>query len=470
MDFTGKRIVLGVSGSIAAYKTPLLVREIIRRGGSVRVILTPSAAKFVSSLALQNLTKASVIVEMFDTSVQSGGSWHIHLAQECDAMIIAPASAATLARLATGLCDSALIAVAVSLPQEIPLLVAPAMDSDMWRHPTTQRNIKQIKADGAIIIQPDKGELASGLYGVGRLPETDVLANALANALSSSGSISRTETHYVSDEIVSMYAEKSSNPLQESVERDIWNVEMALEELKNSATDKRSTENNTHISLAELPVFRGKNVLITAGPTYEKIDDVRFIGNFSSGKMGFALAEAARTAGANVTLIAGPTQLATPEGVQRIDVVSAAEMFAVAAEHFQTADCAVLAAAVADFTPAEVSSGKLKKEALGEEVTLRLLRSPDILATLGKRKTGRQVVIGFALEAENEIENGRKKLHNKNADMIIVNSAAKPGSGFQGDDNTVVIISKFAADRPLPRMSKRECAAEIIKYAAELFG
>lgn len=469
MDFTGKRIILGISGSIAAYKAPLLVREILRRGGEVRAILTPSAAKFVSPLTLQNLTKKPVVVEMFDTSIQSGGSWHIHLAQECDAMIIAPASIATLARLTIGLCDSALIAVAVSLPQDIPLLVAPAMDSEMWRHPATQRNIKQIKADGAIIIPPDEGELASGLCGVGRLPDIGVLADTLANALSSPEGRLRTGTSYVSDEIVSTYAAKSSNSLQESVERDRWNVEMALEELKNSAADKQSTENNTDISFTEIPAFRGKNVLITAGPTYEKIDDVRFIGNFSSGKMGFALAEAARAAGAHVTLISGPTQLPTPEGVQRIDVVGAAEMFAVVAKHFQTADCAVLAAAVADFTPAAVVSGKLKKETLGEEMTIRLVRSPDILATLGKSKTGRQVVIGFALESENEIENGRKKLHGKNADMIIVNSAAKSGSGFQGDDNTVVIISKFAADRPLPRMSKRECAAEIIKYAAELF-
>lgn len=454
MDFIGKRIIVGVSGSIAAYKAPLLVREIIRRGGEVRVVMTPSAAQFVSPLALQNLSKAPVAVEMFDPAAQAGGSWHIHLARECDAMIIAPASAATLARLAAGLADVALITVAISLPPGTPLLVAPAMDAEMWQHPAVQRNARQIVLDGAILIPPAEGELASGLSGVGRLPKIETLTEELWNALNATAEFT-SKTGEISPKTVRRAAETPLNPLHETVERDRLNAEIALEELKRSRSAKPSA-------------WQGKTVMITAGPTYEAIDDVRFIGNYSSGKMGFALAAAARDAGADVVLIAGPVNLPTPGGVRRIDVSSAEAMFAAAAEHFPAADCAVFAAAVADFAPDAPAKGKLKKEALGEEMTLRLVRTPDVLASLGARKRTGQVVVGFALESDDELVNGRKKLRTKHADMIVVNSANKPGSGFQGDDNTVTIISETTPDLQLPRMSKRDCAEAILAQAARL--
>lgn len=449
MDFTGKRIIVGVSGSIAAYKAPLLVREIIRRGGEVRVVMTPSAVQFVSPLAMQNLSKAPVAIEMFDPATQSGGSWHIHLARECDAMIIAPASAATLARLATGLCDTALVTVALSLPHGVPLVVAPAMDSDMWLHPAVQRNAEQIARDGAIVIPPGEGELASGFSGVGRLPDIEVLVAELWKAV---GEV--------------MPAEDMLRVFEDNAENDTLQAEIALAELKRK--QGITTETTATTSADFMAALSGKKILITAGPTYEKIDDVRFIGNFSSGKMGLALAAVARASGADVVVIAGPMQLPTPEGVRRIDVTSAAEMFAAASEHFPHSDCAIFAAAVADFTPAAPAPGKLKKEGFGAEMTLTLTRTIDILATLGAQKKEGQIVVGFALEAENELDNGRKKLRTKNADMIVVNSAGKPGSGFQGDDNTIIIIAETAPDQPLPRMSKQQCAAAILSRVGEM--
>ncbi len=469
MNFSGKRIILGVCGSIAAYKAPLLAREIIKYGGEVRVVMTRAATKFVAPLTLQNLTKAPIIIEMFDSSIQSGGSWHIHLARECDAMIIAPTSAATLSRIATGLCDTALITTALSLPQSAPLLLAPAMDSEMWLHPATQRNAAQVQSDGAIVISPSDGDLASGFSGIGRLPDIDVLLAALSEALNLPKYQYKTPETFISDDSENRFAETSTRPLQETIENDKLNAELAFVEIKREYSAAQAERaHKTKNTTIEADFLKGKKIIITAGPTYEKIDDVRFIGNFSSGKMGFALAEVASNAGANVTLIAGPVQLSTPQGVRRIDVTSAAEMYAAVSYQFSQYDCAVFAAAVADFTPVNPTIGKIKKESISNEFDLRLEQTRDILAEMGKCKAAHQIIAGFALESENEINNGRKKLAAKNADLIIINSVNKHGSVFQSDENTITIISQSKPDRPLPRMSKKECAMEILRSIAEL--
>ncbi|MES2766224.1 MAG: bifunctional phosphopantothenoylcysteine decarboxylase/phosphopantothenate synthase [Bacteroidota bacterium] len=505
--FKNKKILLGVTGSIAAYKSPLIVRELIKAGASVRVVMTPSAAKFVSPLALNNLTKYPVALEMFDESIQSDGSWHVHLALWCDAMMIAPCSATTLSRLATGNCDTALASVALALPRQTPLVIAPAMDSDMWLHPATQRNARQVSDDGAIVIPPAHGELASGIIGVGRLPENDVLLKVLEDVLSgksfksedfkreNSGESFKNsgksrEENSSKNESVKSQPFKNKNPeehfsraeesfkkfensinsdfekigkdqsdsIQNAVESDEWNAEFELEKLKRGMSDAPNLDN----------LLKEKTVLITAGPTYEKIDDVRFIGNYSSGKMGFALAEAAKSSGANVILIAGPVSLKTPEGVERIDVESASEMHREVLKRFEKTDIAILSAAVADFAPQEITEGKIKKESVsGGVLKLELHSTPDILKTLGGKKEAGQFVVGFALESTNEIENGFKKMQAKNCDMIVVNSANKPQSGFKGDDNTITVLKRDGSHESFPPMPKILCAAIIVREIAK---
>ncbi len=524
--FEGKKIIVGVSGSISAYKAPMLVRELIKLGAEVRVVMTPSAAKFVSSLVLTNLSKNPVIMEMFDEEIQHGGSWHVHLAGWGDAMIIAPASATTLSRLANGNFDTALTVVASALPRSTPLVVAPAMDSDMWNHPAVLRNVVQLERDGVTVIPPAEGELASGIHGVGRLPEMDVLLNALRYALGSksptagqngttdsggfhpqsrefhssqqdfqsftknftppardevmnevldrptfSPNIEPSNTEVSNDvpnspavpldidsstnEVMNEVLDRPTFSLDDAVEKDKWTAELEFQKLKDSILPP--SENK----------LEGKTILITAGPTYEKIDDVRFIGNFSSGKMGFALASEAVKLGANVLLVAGPVSLPTPNGVLRIDVQSATEMYDAVMQNFYKSDIAILAAAVADYSPVNSVTGKMKKRDVGDTMNLELQSTKDILASIGAIKNNHQILVGFALEAANEVENARKKLTAKNCDMIVLNSANKPKSGFGGDDNTITLI-KHDTEESFPPMTKNACAVVILDHISAM--
>lgn len=475
----GKRIILGVSGSIAAYKSPLLVRELVKLGADVHVVITPNARNFVSPLVLNNLSRNPVSCSMFDESVQNDGSWHIHLARSADAMLVAPCSLKTLASLAHGLADTALACLAFALPPTSPLIIAPAMDTDMWDYPATQRAITTLRNDGVVLIEPDTGELASGLIGKGRMPEpTDIVA-MLGQFFNDNPSFNRStypssgQTYTanksvsafpvvepikpaITDELIQQTAQQSSRPIATTdIRSDIdFAVAMELDKLKqqtNPTSDSRQ-------------ILKGKKVVITAGPTYEKIDAVRFIGNYSTGKMGFALAETAQSLGANVILISGPVSLTPPLGVETILVESAKEMSDAVAKHLDY-DIAVLSAAVADFTPVVTHQYKLKKEDIGHEATIELTRTPDILRSLGEKKTNTQYLVGFALETSSEIEYGEEKLRKKNCNMIVVNSASKPDSGFGGDNNTITILSASPdgsiEKESLPPMSKKDCA-EII--------
>jgi len=403
----GKKILLGITGSIAAYKAPLLVREFVKQGAEVRVIMTESASRFVTELTLQNVSKYDVITDMFDKTLQENGSWHIHLAHWCDCFVIAPCSANSLAKIAHGFADNALTALVLALPKKKPLYIFPAMDTDMWLHIATQNNRNTIVMNGGTIFPPDSGELASGIMGEGRLPEpSDIVVK-------------------VKDELLG---------------RDTLKT-----------------------------LLEGKKVLITAGPTYERFDAVRFIGNFSSGKMGFALAEEAANSGAEVTLITGPVHINTVIGVHRIDVQSADEMFEQVRKNFSEYDLAIFSAAVADYTPKNPLEEKMKKEHTGDELLITLKKNPDILAWAGKTKSEHQRIIGFALETDNEIEEGKAKMKRKNCDMIIINKANTPNSGFGGDINTITIMDKDGEYKHYPPLTKKECAKEIITKAIQLF-
>ncbi len=384
-------VILAVTGSISAYKAPWLVRDLRRAGFDVRVVLSPSATQFVAPLALESVSAHPVVVNQFDPTIQDRGSWHVHLAHWAHAMLIAPCSATTLARLAYGLCDTAPMTVALSLPPATPLLVAPAMDSDMWLHPATQHNVDTLRARGTVVIPPEEGSLASGLTGHGRLPEHDVLVEAVIAATTPSS-------------------------------------------------------------------LQGHHVLVTSGPTHEPIDAVRAIVNHASGRMGHAVAAEAAARGARVTLVTGPTSVPTPSAVNVINVTTAAQMAAAVQQHAGMASIVVMAAAVADYTPTQPHSGKLKKDVAGNTMTVELSRTTDILAHVGAHKTANQYVVGFALEHDNLIEYATKKLATKNADMIVANAAGQPDAGFGGERNTMTILTKTSNPRPVPTASKRDCA------------
>lgn len=468
-----RKILLGVTGSIAAYKAPLIVRELIKEGSEVKVILTPSAREFVSSLVLSNLSRNKVIIDMFNESYQTEGAWHIHLAHWCDVMLVAPCSATSIGRYANGIFDTALSAVMAALPKGTPMIVAPAMDTEMWLHPSTQRNIDFLKNIGTIIVPPAEGELSSGLSGPGRLPDISFLLDAVRESIESNPtghtekidnsipviieSLSDKSKEKSYDEKLAEILSKPIETLQDAVDKDKWNAEIELEALKL----KQLGITKDFLNLT------GKKILITAGPTYERLDDVRFIGNFSSGKMGFAIAKAAAEAGADVSLISGPVNLDTPHGkIVRINVESAAEMYEQAVNLFPQMDIAVLAAAVADFTPEQRHPGKIKKTDMGDSLSLQLAATKDILAALGDMKKPNQILVGFALESDNEIENAKKKLISKKCDYIVLNSASKPHSGFGGDDNTITVISKDGAIKTYPPLSKLSCAKIILNFLA----
>lgn len=389
-DLQGKKIILGISGSIAAYKAAFLTRLLIKAGASVRVLMTPAANDFISSLTLSTLSKNPVF-----TDVQSEAGWnnHVELGLWADAMIIAPATANTLARLANGICDNLLAAVYLSA--RCPIYFAPAMDVDMWHHPATQENIRKLTAYGNTIIPVGHGELASGLVGEGRMAEPEAIVKFLADTFTQGQDLA------------------------------------------------------------------GKKVLITAGPTYEAIDPVRFIGNRSSGKMGVAIAEEAARRGAKVTLILGPSALrADHAAIETQRVESAQQMYELATTHFPASDVAILAAAVADYRPAEVATQKIKKEAGTPEI--RLERTPDIAATLGQMKSPGQRIIGFALETNDETANARKKLEKKNFDLIVLNSLRDAGAGFQYDTNKISILGQGNKMRHFELKTKAAVAKDII--------
>ncbi len=405
---------------------------------------------------------------MFDDDAQRGGAWHIHLAHECDLMIIAPCTAVSIAKIAHGICDNSLTTLAIALPGNKPLLIAPAMDADMYEHPATQSNLKILADYGAIIIPPDTGELSSGLSGPGRLPDIETLLEYIKSALglpslelnkekiTTENTISK-DTNKIENEAESKKKleealERKIPSLQDIIEKDKWTADLEFTNLKNNFEGRSNSER----------FLTGKKVLITAGPTIEKIDDVRFISNFSSGKMGYALADAALDFGAEVILVSGPVGIFPNPNVKLVNVSSAEEMYINTMNHFKDVDIAIFAAAVSDLTPTEKYDGKIKKESLRGNMSLELTQTKDILLEAGKQKTMSQIVVGFALESINEIENGWKKMKNKNCDLLVVNSVNKKDSGFQGDNNTITILTKKGEELNFPPLSKRSCAEIIL--------
>ena len=398
MSLKGKRILLGITGSIAAYKACVLIRELIKAGAEVQAVMTPSAKEFITPLTISTLTHKPVISEFFD---RRDGSWHSHvdIGLWADAMIIAPATASSIAKMANGVADNMLITTYLSM--RAPVFVAPAMDVDMFSHTATQKNIKTLRSYGNIIIEPETGELASGLEGKGRMEEPAVIAKSL-------------EAYF-----------KSQNQL------------------------------------------KGKRVLITAGPTYEKIDPVRFIGNYSSGKMGYALAEECAERGAEVELVSGPVSInLNRANIHITKVESAAQMYAAAVNAFPKTDIAILCAAVADFTPRETKDVKIKREK--GDMAIQLVPTKDIAAELGRMKKESQFMVGFALETNDETNNAINKLKAKKLDFIVLNSLNDKGAGFSVDTNKITIISD-TSKYEYPLKPKREVAKDIIDKICELY-
>ena len=393
----GRRILLGITGSIAAYKAAVLCRLLKTAGAEVRVVMTPLAKQFITPLTMATLSKNPILVEFFDPE---NGAWnsHVSLGEWADCYLIAPATANTLAKMATGVADNLLLTTYLSA--RCPVVVAPAMDLDMYAHAATQQNLRTLAERGVRIVEPAEGELASGLTGKGRMAEPDAIAAFVGELL----------------------------------------------------TEKKKT-------------LCGKRLIVTAGATIESIDPVRFISNHSSGKMGYAIAGELAARGAAVTLVSGRTALATPLGVERVDVLSADEMYDAAVRAFDEADGAVMCAAVADYTPAEVSETKIKK---GDgELFIRLRRTRDIAAELGARKGGR-LLVGFALETHDEEAHAESKLERKKFDFIVLNSLRDAGAGFRGDTNKVTFIDR-AGHEELPLLSKREVAARIADRIERFF-
>jgi len=397
MQLSGRRIVVGVAGGIAAYKAAELVRALVKAGAEVRVVMTEAAQKFITPLTLQALSQHPVATDTFDLT-QEATIGHIQLADAAELLVIAPATADVIARLAHGMANDLLTTVALAC--RAPLLLAPAMNVNMWRHPATQANLRVLVERGAHTVGPDAGELACGWVGEGRMIEAADIAAACAELLGP---------------------------------RD----------------------------------WAGRRVVVTAGPTYEPIDPVRFVGNRSTGKMGFAIAARAARRGAEVTLIAGPTALPTPAGVTRIDVATALEMRAATLQHVDGSAMVVMTAAVADYRPAAESPQKLKKEALGDAPALTLTKNPDILAELKGRAP---VVVGFAAETEDVERHAAEKLQRKGCDLIVANDVSEEGSGFGTDTNRVVLLARDGSVERLPRLAKDEVADRILDRARALLG
>jgi phosphopantothenoylcysteine decarboxylase/phosphopantothenate--cysteine ligase len=393
MMLKNKNILLGVTGSIAAYKSASLIRLFVKAGANVKVIMTPSSLDFITPLTLSTLSKNPVLTDFVKGKE---GEWnnHVALGLWANAFVIAPASANTLAKMSTGLCDNLLLACYLSA--RCPVYVAPAMDLDMYKHPATVENLKRLTTFGNKIIPPGNGELASGLTGEGRMAEPEEI----------------------------------------------------LAFVENEFSKKKG-------------ILSGKKVLITAGPTYEALDPVRFIGNHSTGKMGFALAEEFANQGASVSLISGPTSLTTEnKSIHRIDITSADELYEAAVKEFKTADVSILSAAVADYKPEKIATQKIKKSDTAP--VINLVPTMDTLFELGKIKKAHQLLIGFALETENEVENAKKKIKKKNLDFIVLNSLNDKGAGFKNDTNKVTIIDKYNNLTEFKLKTKQEVAKDIL--------
>lgn len=391
----GKKIVLGITGSIAAYKACLLIRQLIKRGAEVQVVITPAGKEFITPITLSALTHKPVISEFFS---QRDGTWnsHVDLGLWADAMVVAPCTASTLGKMAHGIADNMLITTYLSM--KAPVFIAPAMDLNMYRHPSTQANMKTLLSYGNHIIEPESGFLASGLEGKGRMEEPEVIADRL---------------------------------------------------------DQFFSENSQPSPIA------GKKVVITAGPTYEKIDPVRFIGNYSSGKMGFAIAEECLRRGADVTLVAGPVSLSCSSGIRRLDVESCQDMYDAATSEFADADVAILAAAVADFRPAFVADRKIKRGK--DDMVITLCPTHDIAAALGASKKAGQTLVAFALETNDEEANAMRKLEKKNADFVVLNSLRNEGTCFRTDQNQIEIVSRDGKTS-YEKKSKADTASDIVDY------
>lgn len=401
MSLQGKKIVLGITGSIAAYKSCLIIRQLIKKGAEVQVVITPAGKEFITPITLSALTHKPVISEFFS---QRDGTWnsHVDIGLWADAMVIAPATASTIGKMANGIADNMLITTYLSM--KAPVFVAPAMDLDMYAHPSTQKNLKTLISYGNHIIEPGTGFLASTLEGKGRMEEPE-------------------------------------------------NIVAQLEEFFDAP--KRDME--------------GKKVLLTAGPTYEKIDPVRFIGNYSSGKMGFALAEECARRGAEVQLVCGPVSIKLSKdypNIHRTDVESAQQMYEVCKELYPSMDAGILCAAVADFTPDCVAEQKIKRT--GDDMIIRLKPNPDIAASLGKLKRDNQLLAGFALETNDEEVNAESKLKRKNFDFIVLNSLRDKGAGFRTDTNKITIITAVGKEE-YPLKSKAEVAVDIVNKLQSLF-
>ena len=396
MIMKGKKIVLGITGSIAAYKAAILIRGLVKKGAEVQVVITPAGKEFITPITLSALTSKPVISEFF---AQRDGTWnsHVDLGLWADAMVIAPATASTIGIMAHGIADNMLITTYLSM--KAPVFVAPAMDLDMFAHPSTQKNLEILRSYGNHIIEPASGELASHLVGKGRMEEPEKIV-----------------------EVLEAFFQQQQD-------------------------------------------LKGKKVVITAGPTYEKIDPVRFIGNYSSGKMGFALAEECASRGAEVVLVSGPVTLeAHHPNIKRVDVESAQEMYDSAMEAFQDADAGIQCAAVADFTPDNVADQKIKREK--DDLVIKLKPTHDIAASLGAVKKDSQVLVGFALETNDEAKNAKGKLERKNLDFIVLNSLNDIGAGFRVDTNKITIIDK-EGETPYPLKNKSEVAGDIINRLVE---
>lgn len=396
MSLSGKKILIAISGGIAAYKIHFLIRDFVKKGAEIQVIMTPDAEHFVTKLSISTLSKNPVYSDFYSDN----GTWnsHVEMALWADVMVVAPCTAGTLSKMVHGLCDNLVIATYMSA--KCPVFIAPAMDLDMYAHPSTTRNLELAESFGHHIIPAESGELASGLIGQGRMAEPETIAKS-------------------------------------------------IEDFFDSETEK---------------TLAGKTVLITAGPTYEAIDPVRFIGNHSSGKMGFSLAEEAAKRGAKVILISGPSsQKINNKNVELHKVTSAKEMLSKVLEFYDTTDIGIASAAVADYAPKEVAKEKIKKN--DENLTIELVKNPDILKTMGEKKT-HQFLVGFALETQNEEENAKGKLEKKNLDMIVLNSLRDEGAGFKNDTNKIKIFTKTEKTE-FDLKSKEDVAKDILDFVEE---